>query len=72
MEKDWPRRPFNHQLQKAKKKKKKESDRAITPAAEAVRVPANQAAAPPSRSTHWSRAATNKIILVSMCAGSYW
>ena len=42
MEKDWPRRPFNHQLQKAqKKKKKKESDRAITPAAEAVRVPAH-------------------------------
>ena len=43
MEKDWPRRPFNRQLPEAQQKKKKESDRAITPAAEAVRVPAHLA-----------------------------
>ena len=35
MEEDWPKRPSDHQLQKAQKK----TDRAITPAAEAVCVP---------------------------------
>ena len=34
--KDWPKRPSNHQLQEAQKK---DSDRAITPVAEAVHVP---------------------------------
>jgi len=38
MEKDWPKRPSDHQLQEAQKK---DSDRAITPAAEAVHVPAH-------------------------------
>ena len=54
MEKDWPKRPSDHQLQEAQKK---DSDRAITPGAEAVHVSARfaplgsgQAAAPPSRS----------------------
>ena len=36
-EKDWPKRPSDHQLQESWKK----TDRAITPAAEAVRVPAH-------------------------------
>ena len=35
MEKDWPKRPSDHQLQEAWKK----TDRAITPATEAVCVP---------------------------------
>ena len=35
MEEDWPKRPSDHQLQEAQKK----TDRAITPAAEAVCVP---------------------------------
>ena len=54
-EKDWPKRPSDRQLQEARKK---DSDGAITPAAEAVCVPARfsrpvspQAAAPPSCST---------------------
>ena len=34
--KDWPKRPSDHRLQEAGKK---DSDRAITPAAEAVHVP---------------------------------
>ena len=38
MEKDWPKRPSDHRLQEAGKK---DSDRAITPAAEAVHVPAH-------------------------------
>ena len=37
MEKDRPKRPSDHQLQEARKK---DSDRAIIPGAEAVRVPA--------------------------------
>ena len=36
-EKDWPKRPSDHQLQEARK----DSDRAITSVAEAVRVPAH-------------------------------
>ena len=36
MEKDWPKRASDRQLQEARKK---DFDRAITPAAEAVRVP---------------------------------
>ena len=36
MEKDWPKKPSGHQLQEARKK---DSDRAITPAVEAVCVP---------------------------------
>ena len=39
-EKDWPKRPSDRQLQDARKK---DSDRAITPEAEAVRVPAHLA-----------------------------
>ena len=39
MEKDWPKRPFDQQLQQARKK----TDRAITPVAEAVRVPTHLA-----------------------------
>ena len=53
-EKDWPKRPSDRQLQRGSKK---DSDRAITPVAEAVRVPTGQAAASPS---HWGRAATGK------------
>ena len=40
MEKDWPKRPSDHQLQEAPKK---DPNRAITPAAEAVHVPAHLA-----------------------------
>ena len=40
MERDWPKRPSDHQLQEAKKK---DSERAITPAVEAGRVPAHLA-----------------------------
>ena len=56
MEKDWPKRPSDRQLQEARKK----TDKAITPAVEAVCVPctlgttrvrASQAAASPSQST---------------------
>ena len=52
MEKDWSNKLFDHQLQEAWKK----TDRAITPAVEAVCIPAqlaplSQAAAPPSCST---------------------
>ena len=52
MEKDWSKKLFDHQLQEAWKK----TDRAITPAVEAVCIPAqlaplSQAAAPPSCST---------------------
>ena len=39
MEKDWPKRPSDHQLQEARRK----TDRAITPVAEAVHVPAHLA-----------------------------
>ena len=37
MEKDWPKRPSDCQLQEAQK----DSDRALTPAVEAVHVPAH-------------------------------
>ena len=37
MEKDWPKRPSDRQLQEAQK----DSDRAITPVVEAVCVPAH-------------------------------
>ena len=54
MEKDWPKRPSDGQLQEAQKR----TDRAITPAAEAVCVPTwrcwdphDPAAVPASRST---------------------
>ena len=40
MEKDWPKNPSDLQLQEAQKKKKRDPDRAITPVAEAVHVPA--------------------------------
>ena len=46
MKKDWPKRPSGHQLQEAQNK----TERAIAPAAEAVGVPARQAAAPASHS----------------------
>ena len=39
-EEDWSKRPSDHQLQEARKK---DSDRAVTPAAEGVHVPANLA-----------------------------
>ena len=39
MEKDWPKRASDHQLQEAGK----DSDRAITPGAEAVHVPGHLA-----------------------------
>ena len=41
MEKDWPKRPSERQLQEAQKRK--DSDRAITPVAEAVHFPARLA-----------------------------
>ena len=41
MEKAWPKRPSDHQLQEAQKKKKKDSDVAITPVVEAVHIPAH-------------------------------
>ena len=47
MEKDWPKRPSDCQLQEAQK----DSDRALTPTVEAVHVPASQAAVLPSCST---------------------
>ena len=74
MEKDWPKRPSDCQLQEAQKK---DSDRAITPAAEADRVPAHFAP-PGSRrascttftlNSHWGRAATDKKSLASVCTG---
>ena len=37
MEKDWSKRPYDCQLQEAQK----DSDRAITPAEEAARIPAH-------------------------------
>ena len=37
MEKDWPKRPSDHQLQEARK----DSDGTITPVAEAVHIPAH-------------------------------
>jgi len=40
MEKNWPKRPSDKLLQEAQKKKK-DSDRAITPVAETVHVPAH-------------------------------
>ena len=60
---------------------KKDSARALTPVVEAARVlgtlgtargPASQASAPPSRPSHWGRAATGKKkkCLVSIRAGS--
>ena len=61
---------------------KKVSDRAVTPAAEAVqsvslhtgaaRVPTSQAAVLPSPHLHWGRAATGEKGLVSMHTGSFW
>ena len=41
MEKGWPKRPSDYKLQEAKKKK--DSERAMTPTVEAVRVPAHLA-----------------------------
>ena len=75
MEKDWPKRPFDQQLQQARKK----TDRAITPVAEAVRVPTHLA--PPEspqakqlRHLHTQlslgQSCTGKI-LASMCIGSH-
>ena len=77
-EKDWPKRPSDHQLQEARKK---DSDRAITPAAKAVRVPAHQHRQGPHKpsswatfmlNSHWGRAATSKKSLASMHTGSLW
>ena len=75
-EKDWPKRPSDHQLQEARKK---DSDRTITPVVEAVRVPNtwhHQGPCKPSScatftlNSHWGRAATGKKSLASMRAGS--
>ena len=82
-------RPSNCQLQEAKtnkqtkKQKNTHSDRALTPASEAVHVPAHLALPgschkPSSCTTfmlnsHQGRAATGKKrCLASMCAGSLW
>ena len=66
-EKDWPKRPSDHQLQEARKK----TDRAIIPGVETVRVPhtwRRQGPHKPSSCTtftlnpHWGRAATGKTM----------
>ena len=66
MEKDWPKRPSDHQLQEAAKK---DSERAITPAVEGVCVPAHLVlpGSPQAKqlcnftlNAHWDRAATGK------------
>ena len=60
---------------------KKDSDRAVTPALEAVHVPAHLAPQGPHKpsscttftlNSHWGRAATGKKSLVSMHIGSLW
>ena len=65
MEKDWSKRPYDCQLQEAQK----DSDRAITPAVEAVHVPAHLVlpGSPQAKqlcnftlNAHWDRAATGK------------
>ena len=75
-ERDWPKRPSDHQLQEACKK---DSDRAITPGAEAVHVPAYlvplgslQASScfTFTPNSHWGRDAHSKNCLASMHAGS--
>ena len=74
-EKDWPKRPSDLQLQEAGKK----TDRALTPAAEAVHAPAPlvppgprkpSSGTPFTLNSHWGRAATGKKRLASMRAGS--
>ena len=76
-EKDWPKRPSDHQLQEAREK---DSDRAITHA-KAVHVPAHQHRQGPHKpsswatfmlNSHWGRAATGKKSLASMHTGSLW
>ena len=74
MEKDWPKRPSDHQLQGAWKK----TDRAITPAVEAVHVPEHLVLLGPHNSSscatftlnsYWGRAVTGKKSLASMHKG---
>ena len=75
--KDWPKRPSNHQLQEAQKK---DSDRAITPVAEAVHVPAHlvlQGLRKPSScaaftfNSNWGRAAAGKKVLYLHTQGHF-
>ena len=79
-EKDRPKRPSNCQLQEAKKK---DSDRAITSAAEAVHVPAHLVLPGSSQAKQLchlhaqlllgqSCHKQKKEILASMCTGSLW
>ena len=72
------RGPFDHQLQEDQKK---DTDRAITPAAEAVGVLntwCHKGLHKPSScatftfNSHWGRDVTGKKILLSMHAGSRW
>ena len=71
MEKVWPKRPSDPQLQGAQKK----TDRAIVSVAEAVHTRCHQGPYKPSNCTTftlnspWGRAATGKKSLMSMCAG---
>ena len=77
-EKDWPKRPSDHQLQEARKK---DSDRAITPTAEAVHVPAHLVppGSPQAKQLHHLHAQLSlgqichrQKKFVSMCAGLLW
>ena len=67
MEKDWPKRPSERQLQEAQKKK--DSDRATIPGAEATMSLHNWCCQGPHKpsscttfmlNSHWGRAATGK------------
>ena len=66
MEKHWPKKPSDRQVQEAQKK---DSDRAIAPAADAVcalhtwchQGTARQATV--TLNSHWGRAATGKTLL---------
>ena len=77
MEKDWPKRPSDCQLQEAQKK----TDRTITPVMEqsmSLHTWHSQGPCKPSScttfmlNTHWGRAATGRKSLVSMHTGSLW
>jgi len=81
MEKDWPKRPSDCQLKRAQKK---DSDRAITPVAEAICVPAHFAPPGSPQAKHLCHLHTQlslgqschrqkkKKYLASICAGSLW
>ena len=79
MEKDRPKRPSHHQLQEARKNT---LDRAVTPAVEAVHIPAHLAppGSPQAKQRHQLHAQLSlgqschrqKKSLASMCTRSLW